>query len=127
MVNQLLLELYSQGAFGIPTITPNLTFNVSDLKLWAKFQLMPTSTRKANMIDDERNGILQVTLFVPIGTDDTLINAKAYAIAKYFDTQKTHIVLGRQVHIMSSHIETALPDSDGKWFMQPISIEYQVI
>lgn len=127
MVNMILLQLYADGAFGIPTVTPNLTFDVSRLDLWARFQLMPTTTRKANFVQTENNGILQITLFVPIGTDDTLINAKAYAITQHFGTQQSHNVLGHRVNIMSSHIETAMPDSDGKWYMMPISIEYEIV
>ena len=153
MVNMILLQLYADGAFGIPTVTPNLALDVSRLDLWARFQLMPTSTYRGNLRDIERAGILQITLFVPIGTDDTLINAKAYAIAQHFDTEKSHNVeatdfkgLGFasvtryanklefaknpifvQVLIMSSHIETAMPDSDGKWFMTPISVEYEIV
>ena len=127
MVNMILLKLYADGAFGIPTVTPNLALDVSRLDLWARFQLMPTSTYRGNLRDIERAGILQITLFVPIGTDDTLINAKAYAITQHFGTQQSHNVLGHRVNIMSSHIETAMPDSDGKWFMTPISIEYEIV
>lgn len=126
MVKDLLLKLYAQGSFGVPLSTPNRTFDTSGMAMWAKFQLMPTSTYKGNLRETERAGILQITLFVPIGTDDALIDAKSYAIAKHFGTQVTHEVLGHQVIIMSSHIEPAMPDSDGKWYMNPISISYEI-
>lgn len=95
--------------------------------MWGKYQLMPTSTYRGNLCDIERAGILQITLFVPIGTDDTLIDAKAHDIAAHFGTEQAHMVDGHNLLIMSSHIEPAMPDSDGKWYMTPISIEYQVI
>lgn len=153
MVKDLLLKLYAQGSFAVPLSTPNRTFKPQGLKMWAKFQLMPTSTYKGNLRETEKAGILQVTLFVPIGTDDTLIDAKANDIVNWFGTEVQHSVqttnfegllfasklryssnlryarnpIFKDLTIMSSHIEPAMPDSDGKWYMQPISIEYQVI
>ncbi len=127
MVKELLLKLYAQGSFGVPLSTPNRTFDTSGMAMWAKFQLMPTSTYKGNLRETERAGILQITLFVPISTDDTLIDAKANDITAHFGTEQAHMVDGHNVLIMSSHIETAMPDSDGKWFMTPISIEYEIV
>ena len=127
MINYLLLNLYAQGAFTVPLSRPNRTFNPSSLSMWAKYQLMPTGTYRGNLRDIEQAGILQLTLFVPIGTDDETINDKANEIAAHFGTEKAHSIDGHNLLIMSSHIESAMPDDGSKWYMQPISIEYQVI
>ncbi|MFK3999864.1 phage tail terminator-like protein [Psychrobacter namhaensis] len=127
MINDLLKAIYAEGLFAVPLSMPNRTFNTSGMDMWGKWQLMPTSTYRGNLRDIERAGILQITLFVPIGTDDTLIDDKAKAIAAHFGTEKAHMVDGHNVLIMSSHIEPAMPDSDGKWYMTPISIEYEII
>ena len=127
MVDNLLNTLYNRGKFAIPVAMPNRTFTAPNVGMWAKFQLMPTSTARGNLCDIEHKGILQITLFVPIGTNTDLIDAKANAIVNHFGTELAHNVLDHNLLIMSSHKETAMPDSDGKWFMLPISIEYEVI
>ncbi|WP_187147095.1 phage tail terminator-like protein [Psychrobacter arcticus] len=82
---------------------------------------------RGHLRDIEQACILQITLFVPIGTNISVIDAKADAIRAKFGTEQSHTVDGHNVLIRSSHKEPAMPDSDGKWYMQPISIEYQII
>lgn len=127
MVKDILLKIYYQGLFAVPLSTPNRTFTPSGMRMWAKWQIMPTSTYMGNLREIEQAGILQITLFVPVGTSDAVIDAKADAIVDHFGTERAHMVDGRNMLIMSSHKEPAMPDSDGKWYMQPISIKYEVI
>ena len=126
MVDDLLLQHYIAGAFAVPMALPNRAFDPSKYDMWAKWQLMPTNSYKGNLRDTEQAGILQITLFVPVNTKTADIEAKANAIVDWFGTEKQHNINGHNLIIMSSLANNAMPDGNG-WYMQPISISYQVI
>lgn len=126
MVSDLLLQHYIAGKFAIPIALPNHNFNPPQTGMWAKFQLMPTNSYKGNLRDTEKAGILQITLFVPVNTKTADIEAKTNAIVEHFGTEKQHNINGRNLIIMSSTANNAMPDGNG-YYMQPISISYQVI
>lgn len=126
MVDDLLLQHYIAGAFGVPMALPNHAFNPPQTGIWGKWQLMPTNSYKGNLRDTEKAGILQITLFVPVNTKTADIEAKANAIVEHFGTEKQHNINGRNLIIMSSTANNAMPDGQG-YYMQPISISYQVI
>ena len=129
MVNQILLNLYAQGNFAVPVATPNDLFDPTKFAMWAKFQLIPTTTRNGSFCSVEELGILQITLFVPIGTGSAAIEAKADQIKAHFGTGKTHKVGAYQVLVNNSHKAPAMPDEskNAKWYMMPVSISYEVV
>ena len=129
MINKLLEKHYYAGGFGVPTIAPNKTIKPSDLSnlpIYAKWQLMPTNSRMSTLSSVEQTGLLQITLFVDVATGTDLIDQKAQAIVNHFGIEKGHTINGVQILIMSSTANAAMPDGEGK-FMMPISIEYQII
>ena len=125
-VNDLLLQHYIAGKFAIPIALPNHNFKPPQTGMWAKFQLMPTNSYKGNLRETEKAGILQITLFVPVNTKTADIEAKTNAIVEHFGTEKQHNINSRNLIIMSSTANNAMPDGNG-WYMCPISIRYQVI
>lgn len=126
MVNSLLLQHYIAGAFAVPMALPNHAFNPPKTGIWGKWQLMPTNSYKGNLIETEKAGVLQITLFVPVNTKTADIEAKANAIIEHFGTEKQHDINGHNLIIMSSTANNAMPDGNG-YYMQPISISYEVI
>lgn len=126
MANDILLQHYIAGAFGVPMALPNRAFNPPKNGMWGKWQLMPTNSYKGNLRETEKAGILQITLFVPVNTKTADIEAKADAIVEHFGTEKQHNINGHNLIIMSSTANNAMPDGQG-YYMQPISISYQVI
>ena len=126
MASDLLLQHYIAGKFAIPIALPNHNFKPPQTGMWGKWQLMPTNNYKGNLRETEKAGILQITLFVPVNTKTADIEAKANAIVEHFGTEKQHNINGRNLIIMSSTANNAMPDGNG-YYMQPISISYQVI
>lgn len=129
MINKLLEKHYHNGGFGVSTIEPNRTIKPSDLSklpIYAKWQLMPLRDRMGTLSSVEQTGLLQITLFVDVAIGTELIDQKAQAIVNHFGTEKSHTINGVQVLVMSSTANAAMPDGTGK-FMQPITIEYQII
>lgn len=126
MVSDLLLQHYMAGRFAIPMALPNRAFDPSFNGMWGRWQLMPTNSYKGNLRDTEQAGILQITLFVPVNTKTADIEAKTNAIVEHFGTEKQHTINGHNLIIMSSTANNAMPDGNG-YYMQPISISYQVI
>lgn len=129
MVDNILMQIYADGLFGVPIATPNSLFDPAKLTMWAKWQLIPTTTRNGSFCSIEELGILQITLFVPIGTGSAAIEAKADQIKAHFGTGKMHKVGAYQVLVNNSHKAPAMPDEskNAKWYMQPVSISYEVI
>lgn len=126
MASDLLLQHYIAGKFAIPIALPNHNFKPPQTGMWAKFQLMPTNSYKGNLRETEQAGILQITLFVPVNTKTTDIEAKTNSIVEHFGTEKQHDINGHNLIIMSSTANNAMPDGNG-YYMQPISISYKVI
>ena len=128
MINKLLEKRYYAGGFSVPTIAPNRTIKpdeLSTLPIYAKWQLMPLRDRMGTLCSIEKSGILQITLFVDVAIGTDLIGQKAQAIVEHFGTEKSHTINGVQVLVMSSTVNAAMPDGEGK-FMMPITIEYRV-
>lgn len=132
MVNKILWEFYKKGKFLIPVVENNESKKMSKYNLWAKWELIPTGAKKSSLTIDEFNGILQITLFCPNGVGNDIIETKANEIVNYFGNEKqpkielSDGVIITDLIIKSSHKEPSMPDSDGKWFMQPIRIEYSL-
>ena len=126
MVNELLLKHYQAGKFGIPIALPNHTFKYKSAPVWAEWKLFPTNAYKGNFRDTEQAGLLQINLFVPVGTKTDAIERKAQEIVDWFGTEVQHHIDGKNIMIMSSIAKDAMPDGEG-YYMQPVVIAYRVI
>ncbi len=127
MVKKLLERYYYEGNFGVPLVTQNKALKAelkSDLPIYAQYQLMPLRNRMGTLSDTEQSGLLQITLFTPLATGTDLIDDVANAIVNHYGTEKSHVIDGINVMIMSSTASPAMPDGEGK-YMQPITIEYR--
>lgn len=128
MVDDLLLQHHYAGLFGVPTVEPNKGLTAkqaSTLPIYAKWQIMPQRDRMGTLSNVQESGLLQITLFVDVGEGTKLINEKAKAIVNHFGTEKSHMIDGVQIMVMSSTAIGAMPDGEGK-YMQPITIEYRI-
>lgn len=126
MVKTTLEQLYALGSFRVPVSMPNRAFAPPSASMWAKFDILPSDSYRTNLKQVEQSGVLQITLFTPINTNTNDIDAKAEEIVAHFGTEKQHAVNGKRVIISSSRKNPAMAEDGGKWYMQPISIYYQV-
>ncbi|WP_227430397.1 phage tail terminator-like protein [Psychrobacter sp. I-STPA6b] len=125
MADDLLLQHYISGRFGVPVALPNHSFDPKSMALWAKINDMPNRSRRANLCDVQNNGILQITLFCPVDTKTDIIDAKAEQIISHFGVEVQHKMGDKSLYVMSSYKSQGRPS--GKWYMLPVTIEYQII
>lgn len=119
---------YEGGKFGIPFSVPNKRFepNKMKLKYWAELTDMPNGARKETLENTRRQGIFQISLFMPLNEDTGVLHAKADQILDYYGVEKEHALEdGSTLYVMSSYKTRGLPD--GAWFMLPITIDYHII
>ena len=121
-----LLQHYYDGAFGVPLSLPNRAFEPQGLRLWAKFDDMPNGARKETLECTRRQGILQITLFVPLNELVGTLHAKADEILDYYGVEKAHrLDDNTELYVMSSYKSQGMPS--GAWFMLPITVDYHII
>lgn len=123
-----LLDHYYAGKFKVPVALPNRNFEPSEMKLkyWAELTDMPNGARKETLECTRRQGIFQITLFMPLNEDTETLHAKADQILDYYGVEKEHALEdGSTLYVMSSYKTRGLPD--GAWFMLPITIDYHII
>lgn len=136
MVNDLLIQHFKDGnfkglsaAFTVPLVTQNMTLtaqNKAQLRIYAQYQLMPLRNRMGTLADIEQSGLLQITLFTPLASGTAEMDKVARDIVDHFGTERSHMMNGYQVMIMSSTALAAMPDNEGK-YMCPITIEYRIL
>lgn len=121
-----LLQHYYNGAFGVPLSLPNRSFEPRGLKLWAQLTDMPNGARRETLDHVRRQGIFQISLFMPLNETTDTLHAKADQIIDYYGVEKEHALEdGSTLYVMSSYKTRGLPD--GAWFMLPITIDYHII
>ena len=121
-----LLQHYYNGAFGVPLSLPNRSFRAQSLSLWAKFDDMPNGARKETLECTRRQGIFQISLFMPLNEDTEALHAKADQILDYYGVEKAHrLDDNTELYVMSSYKSQGMPS--GAWFMLPITVDYHIV
>lgn len=121
-----LLQHYYNGAFGVPLSLPNRAFEPQGLKLWAELTDMPNGARKETLENTRRQGIFQISLFMPLNEDTGTLHAKADEILAYYGVEKSHALDDNtELYVMSSYKSQGMPS--GAWFMLPITVDYHIV
>lgn len=121
-----LLQHYYNGAFGVPLSLPNRPFEPQGLKLWAQLTDMPNGARRETLEHVRRQGIFQITLFMPLNESTETLHAKADAILDYYGVEQSHALDDNTgLYVMSSYKSQGMPS--GAWFMLPITIDYHIV
>lgn len=121
-----LLDHYYAGKFGVPVALPNRHFEPKGLNLWAQLTDMPNGARRETLEHVRRQGILQITLFVPLNELVGTLHAKADQILDYYGVEKAHALDDNtELYVMSSYKSQGMPS--GAWFMLPITIDYHIV
>ena len=119
---------YERGKFGIPFSVPNKRFEPSEMKLkyWAELTDMPNGARKETLENTRRQGIFQISLFIPLNEDTETLHAKADEILAYYGVEQSHrLDDNTELYVMSSYKSQGMPS--GAWFMLPITIDYHIV
>lgn len=121
-----LLDHYYKGGFGVPVALPNRHFEPKSLNLWAQLTDMPNGARRETLEHVRRQGILQISLFVPLNELTDTLHAKADQILDYYGVEKEHALEdGSTLYVMSSYKSQGMPS--GAWFMLPITVDYHIV
>ena len=121
-----LLQHYYSGAFGVPLSLPNRAFEPQGLRLWAKIDDMPNGARKETLECTRRQGIFQISLFMPLNESTETLHAKADEILAYYGVEKAHALDDNtELYVMSSYKSQGMPS--GAWFMLPITVDYHIV
>ena len=121
-----LLQHYYNGAFGVPLSLPNRAFEPAGLSLWAQLTDMPNGARKETLENTRRQGIFQISLFIPLNEDTETLHAKADQILDYYGVEKAHALDDNtELYVMSSYKSQGMPS--GAWFMLPITVDYHIV
>ena len=121
-----LLQHYYNGAFGVPLSLPNRSFEPQGLTLWAQLTDMPNGARKETLENTRRQGIFQISLFIPLNEDTETLHAKADQILDYYGVEKAHALDDNtELYVMSSYKSQGMPS--GAWFILPITVDYHIV
>lgn len=125
-MDKLLLQHYYKGKFAVPVSLPNKHFEPQGLRLWAALYDMPNGARKETLENTRRQGIFQISLFMPLNEDTETLHAKADEILAYYGVEKAHTLDDNtELYVMSSYKSQGMPS--GAWFMLPITVDYHIV